>query len=60
MITVRLVRERIARGKMPADLDRLLDLRGSLDSAAIDLARFTGESVDDCRSALEVVYGTTR
>jgi hypothetical protein len=57
--TIRLVRERIARGTMPPDLDKLIDLRGSLDNAAVDLAQFTGETFGDCLAALEVVYDPT-
>lgn len=52
-----LVRRRIAMGTMPSTLTALLERRGTIESAAVDLAAFTGHPYTQCLHALEVVYG---
>lgn len=41
---------------MPKDIDQLLDQRGTIETAAADLAQFTGYSFGDCLEALREVY----
>ena len=53
---VNIIRYRIGRGFMPPTMDQLMDIRGSLESAALDFAGFIGASYDDCLSALREVY----
>jgi hypothetical protein len=52
-----LIRERIARGTMPENLEQLVNRRGTLTGAAEDLSRFIGVPVSDCLSAICEVYG---
>lgn len=51
-----LVRQRIARGHMPDTYERLIEVRGSIERAATDLAMFTGHTVGECLTALRTVY----
>ena len=51
-----LIRGRIAQHHMPADLDHLIEARGSLEEAAQDLAEFGGCTFEDAYAALERVY----
>lgn len=51
-----LVRQRIARGHMPDTYERLIEVRGSIERAATDLAMFTGHTVAECLTALKAVY----
>ena len=53
---VRLIRFRIRLGHMPDNLDQLLDQRGTIESAARDLAQFGGAEYNDCLAALKEVY----
>lgn len=51
-----LVRKRIALGHMPDTYERLIEVRGSIERAAFDLAQFTGYAFGDCVDALRAVY----
>lgn len=54
--TVQVLRSRIERGYMPNNLDHLLDMRGTIETAAMDLSVFTGFTYEDCMAALREVY----
>lgn len=41
---------------MPKNLDQLLDSRGTVETAAADLAKFTGYSYDECLAAITETY----
>ena len=51
-----LVKERIARGMMPQNLDQLTESRGTVETAAADLAAFTGYPLDACLDVIQEVY----
>lgn len=54
---VALIRRRIGMGLMPKTLTELVERRGSVEAAAIDLAAFVGEDYRKALHAIEEVYG---
>jgi len=53
-----MIRARIARGHMPPTIERLLEHRGTIEDAAMDLVKFTGTfTFADYVAALRRVYG---
>lgn len=56
LIIERMIRQRIVQHHMPADLESLLEARGSMEEAAQDLAEFGGCTFEAAYTALERVY----
>ena len=56
LIAERLIHRRIERGFMPANLEQLLERRGTLEQAATDLADFSSIPYQECLEGLRRVY----
>lgn len=56
LVAERLIHKRIEKGFMPANLEQLLERRGTLEAAAQDLAAFSGYPVQECLIGLQKVY----
>ena len=55
-IAIMVIRHRIEMGYMPKNLDHLIERRGSIEKAALDVAQFTGYSYEECLEAPKEVY----
>lgn len=53
---VRLIQARINHGYMPNNLGQLLERRGTIEEAAMDVAGFAGMRYEHCLAALQEVY----
>lgn len=56
LIAERLIQRRIERGFMPSNLEQLLERRGTIETAARDLAEFSAIPYEECLEAIRRVY----